>query len=66
MHVQSGPAAVPANSYWPTVDYGICVGSPHEMHLWTDLIHDYVGAMVDRYPHAIDHLRVRLKIISNL
>lgn len=45
----SGPAAVSADSYWPTVDYGICVGSPRSMHLWTDLIHDYVGAMVSRY-----------------
>ena len=24
----SGPAAVPMDSYWPTVDYGICVGPP--------------------------------------
>jgi hypothetical protein len=45
----SGPPAVPTDSYWPTVDYGICVGSPRHMQLWTDLISDYVGAMVGRY-----------------
>jgi xylan 1,4-beta-xylosidase len=45
----SGPAAVPAGSYWPTVDYGICVGSPGSMDLWTDMIYAYVGAMVARY-----------------
>lgn len=45
----SGPAAVPIDSYWTTVDYGLCVGSPSEMRLWTDLISAYVGAMVARY-----------------
>ena len=34
----SGPAAVPLDSYWPTVDYGLCVGSPEKMSDWTDLI----------------------------
>ena len=45
----SGPAAVPADSYWPTVDYGICVGSPTRLSDWTDLIDHYVGTMVERY-----------------
>ena len=45
----SGPAAVPAGSYWPTVDYGICVGSPEKMEYWTEMIRAYVGAMVARY-----------------
>ena len=45
----SGPAAVPANSYWPTVDYGLCVGSPAKMEDWTHLIDGYVGTMIERY-----------------
>ena len=34
---------------WPTVDYGICVGSPEKLSDWTDLIDHYVGTMIDRY-----------------
>eukprot|EP00039_Didymoeca_costata_P001494 m.52945 g.52945 ORF g.52945 m.52945 type:complete len:612 (+) comp10829_c0_seq2:51-1886(+) len=45
----SGPAAVPLDSYWPTVDYGLCVGSPESMELWTNLISEYVGKMIERY-----------------
>lgn len=45
----SGRPAVPPDSYWPTVDYGLCVGSPDTMEHWTDLISGYVGAMIDRY-----------------
>jgi hypothetical protein len=45
----SGPAAVPLDSYWPTVDYGLCVGSPETMEDWVNLIDDYVGTMVERY-----------------
>lgn len=45
----SGPDNVPPDTYWPTVDYGICLGAPREMQLWTDLISDYVGTMINRY-----------------
>eukprot|EP00658_Telonema_sp_P-2_P033435 TRINITY_DN24543_c0_g1_i3.p1 TRINITY_DN24543_c0_g1~~TRINITY_DN24543_c0_g1_i3.p1 ORF type:complete len:514 (-),score=111.05 TRINITY_DN24543_c0_g1_i3:133-1674(-) len=45
----SGPAAVAMDSYWPTVEYGLCVGSPVKLELWTDMIRDYVAAMVNRY-----------------
>jgi hypothetical protein len=45
----SGPAAVPLDSYWPTVDYGLCVGSPETMEDWVNLIDHYVGTMVQRY-----------------
>ena len=31
----SGPPAVPVDTYWPTVDYGLCVGSPETMADWT-------------------------------
>ena len=44
-----GPAAVPLNSYWPTVEYGLCVGSPLRMSDWTSLIDEYVGTMIARY-----------------
>mmetsp|Transcript_9101 Transcript_9101/g.15033 ORF Transcript_9101/g.15033 Transcript_9101/m.15033 type:complete len:621 (+) Transcript_9101:93-1955(+) len=45
----SGPAAVASDTYWPTVDYGLCVGPPTSMALWTDMIREYVGAMIKRY-----------------
>lgn len=45
----SGAAAVPSDSYWPTVDYGICVGSPTRLEYWVDTITAYVNAMVARY-----------------
>eukprot|EP00038_Savillea_parva_P028287 m.64191 g.64191 ORF g.64191 m.64191 type:complete len:610 (+) comp8208_c0_seq1:61-1890(+) len=45
----SGPPAVPENSYWPTVDYGICVGPPTSIEAWTSIIDAYVAACVERY-----------------
>lgn len=48
----SGPPAVPRDSYWPTVDYGICVGPPTSVAAWTDLIDQYVAACVTRYGEA--------------
>ena len=37
----SGPAAVPMDSYWPTVDYGICVGSPLHMEVSAEVHYNY-------------------------
>jgi hypothetical protein len=61
---RSGPAAVPLNSYWPTVDYGLCVGSPETMEDWTGLIDHYVGTMIERYGLVRTLLTMPSNIIS--